>query len=102
MAAKFYQVTKEINGVTYTAQFSGLSAWLRCVDMSHIDGSEAISAEKIAKNALEMGIIDPKVGIDDFDDVDEMQEVAVFAQQVLKGKFRGSAKEKAAKAKGEG
>lgn len=91
---KFYQRKKEINGVEYTAQFNGLSAWLRCVDQSYIDGSSNTSTELLSENILKMGLIDPKVTVDDFEDQDSLQEVTRFVQDVMKGKFREEAAEK--------
>lgn len=96
--AKSYQVTKTINGKEYTAQFSGLRAWLRLVDDSHIGSSNVVSSDKIAENTLKRGLVDPKIDIDDFDSYNEMQEVVNFVQSVMQGNFRDSADAKGAKA----
>ena len=63
---KFYSVTKEINGKKYIAQFNGVSAALRAVDNSYIDGTTNTSVEKLARYLFEHVIVDPKVDIDDF------------------------------------
>lgn len=94
----FYQRKKEIHGVTYTAQFSGLSTALRAVDENHIDGTDAISNEKLYNYIFENVIVDPKVTIDDFEDLDVMNEVVKWAQEVMKGKFRDEPAEPASKA----
>lgn len=90
MAAKnkFYTVKKEINGVTYTAQFNGLSTALRAVDNSYIEGSGNTSSEKFAKYILENVIVDPKMDIDDFESTDELNEVVKFGREVMQGNFR--------------
>ena len=85
---KFYQVQKEINGVNYTAQFAGLSAWFRCVDQSYIEGTNNTSTEKLHENVFKMGLVDPKVTIDDFETQEEMLEVSKFVQGVMRGEFR--------------
>ena len=95
---KFYQRTKEIRGKTYTAQFSGLSTALRAADENYIDGTDTISTEKLCKYIFKHVIVDPKVTIDDFDNLDEMNEVVRWAQDVMKGKFRDETAEPAAKA----
>lgn len=91
---KFYQVEKEINGVKYVAQFNGLSAWLRCVDQSYCDDSSNTSTEKLAANVLSMGLIEPKVTVDDFESQDELTEVTSFVQNVMKGNFRAKSEKK--------
>ena len=48
MANKFYTVEKEINGKKYVAQFNGISAALKAVDSSYIDGTNNTSVEKMA------------------------------------------------------
>lgn len=85
---KFYTRTKEINGVTYTAQFSGLSVAMKAVDQSYIEGTGNTSTEKLTGYILENVIVDPKVGIDDFDDMDTLNKVVRFGQDVMQGKFR--------------
>ena len=47
--ANFYQVTKNIGGKDYVAQFNGISAALEAVDNSYIDGSGNISLAKLSK-----------------------------------------------------
>ena len=47
--AKFYTVEREINGVNYKAQFSGISAALNAVDNSYIEGSNNTSVASKSK-----------------------------------------------------
>jgi hypothetical protein len=64
--SKFYTVTKEINGREYKAQFNGISAALKAVDSSYIEGSNQTSVAKLAKYLFDNVIVEPKVRIDDF------------------------------------
>lgn len=95
---KFYQRSKEINGVKYTAQFNGLSAWLKCVDASYIEGTQTTSAELFSENLLKMGLVEPKVTVDDFETQAELNDVTEFVKGVMRGDFRDT--EAPAKAKG--
>lgn len=90
---KFYTVKKEINGKTYTAQFSGISTALRAVDASYIEGSSNTSIEKMAAYLFEHIIVEPKnLSIDDFDSLDEFNKVIAFAREVMQGEFRDQEK----------
>ena len=100
MAKKFYTVTQEINGVEYTAQFNGLSAALSAVDNSYVDGTQNISAGKMADYLFKHVIVEPKVTVDDFDSLEELNAVTDFARNVMQGNFRDKANEGTAKAKG--
>lgn len=92
MANKFYAVTKEINGKKYVAQFNGLSCALKMVDQSYIEGTNNTSVEKIAKFVFENAIVEPKgLTVDDFDSIEEFNEVVTFGREVLQGKFRDEA-----------
>lgn len=95
---KYYTKTKEINGVKYTAQFNGISAALEAVDNSYIDGSSNISTVKLAKYLFENVIVEPKgLTPDDFETVEEFNEVTGWARDVMQGKFRDSENTSAAK-----
>lgn len=98
--AKFYQVKKEINGVEYTAQFNGISAALEALDDSYVDGTSNTSGLKLANYVLENVIVDPKVKVDDFDSMEELNAVVKFGSQVMQGKFRQKPDESTADAKG--
>ncbi len=103
MAKKFYEETKEINGKKYTAQFSGISTALKAVDSSYIEGTNNTSSEKMTKYLLENVIVDPKgLTADDFEDIDEYNEVIGFAREVMQGKFRKKANETATNEKSKG
>lgn len=89
MAKNFYNVTKEINGVKYVAQFSGLSVALKAVDASYIDGTNNTSMEKLSKYLFENIIVEPKnLTVDDFESLEDFNEVVSFARQVMQGEFR--------------
>ena len=88
MAEKFYQRKKVINGVEYTAQFNGLSAALTAIDESYIDGTENMSLMKLAKYIFENVIVSPSgLTPDDFDTMEELNEVIRFGREVMQGKF---------------
>lgn len=98
--AKFYRVTKEINGVTYTFQFNGIAAALKAVDESYIEGSSNLSLEKLNEYLLENVVVDPKCEIDDFEDVATLNKVTAYARKVMQGEIKPEAKaEKAEKSK---
>lgn len=98
---KFYQRTKEINGVKYTAQFSGLSAWLRCADAARKDDDEEESVNtRIYNKVFEAGLVEPKgVTVDDFEDMETLDKVFGFVSGVMKGKFRDRTEEKGTEGK---
>lgn len=94
---KFYTVEKEINGTNYVAQFNGLSCALRAVDQSYIEGTQNTSVEKMASFIFANVIVEPKgLSIDDFESMEEFNEVVTFGREVMQGKFRGEAANKAA------
>ena len=86
---KFYTATKEINGKKYTAQFNGLSCALRAVDSTYIEGTNNTSVEKMADYIFQNVIVEPKgLTIDDFESMEECNEVVSFGRDVMQGKFR--------------
>ena len=92
MAIKSYTVKKTINDKEYIAQFSGLSVALRAVDESYIEGTNNTSMEKLAGYLFKYVIVEPKnLTVDDFEDMDEFNEVIAFANKVMKGEFRNTA-----------
>lgn len=97
--AKFYQVKKKINGVEYTAQFNGISAALKAVDSCYIEGTSNTSTEKLSKYLFENVIVNP-VGLtaDDFNSMDEFNDVISFAREVMQGNLKPDTDEKKAKA----
>ena len=97
MANKFYTVEKEINGKKYVAQFNGISAALKAVDSSYIDGTNNTSVEKMANYLFENVIVEPKgLTADDFDGMNEFNEVISFAREVMQGELK-PAKDKSEK-----
>lgn len=97
----FYQKTKEIKGVKYTAQFSGLSAWLRCTDdAKQDDGSGTPASVRIYEKVFDAGLVEPKgLKVDDFESMEDLDEVFNFVSGVMKGKFRDPAEKKGTEAK---
>ncbi|WP_405378833.1 hypothetical protein [Phascolarctobacterium sp.] len=94
---KFYTVNKEINGTNYVAQFNGLSCALRAVDQSYIDGTQNTSVEKLANYIFANVIVEPRgLSIDDFESMEEFNEVVAFGREVMQGNFRDKAADKAA------
>ena len=97
---KFARVTKEINGVKYTAQFNGIKAALEGVDNCYIKGTNQTSSVKVAEYLLKNVLIEPKKeDIDDFTDIEEFNEVISFLTDVSNGTFREETVEVKAKAK---
>ena len=101
MAAKTYQVEKEINGKKYVAQFAGMSVALDAIDSCYIEGSNNTSVKKLNAYLFNHVIVEPKgLTVDDFETVDEMNEVTAFAREVMQGHFRDQALQSAANKKG--
>lgn len=90
MTNKFYTCEKEINGKKYIAQFNGLSAAIQAIDNSYVEGTQNTSIEKLTKYILQNVIVEPKVTIDDFETMEELNEVIRFGRSVMEGKFRDS------------
>ena len=89
MPAKTYTVTKKINGKEYVAQFNGMSAALEAQDNTYIDGTSTPSAMKYNKYVLDNVIVSPPgLTVDDFETIDELNEVIAFGRDVMGGKFR--------------
>ena len=89
MATKFYQAEKTINGKKYIAQFNGISAALKAVDASYIEGTNNTSVEKLSKYLFDNVIVEPAgLTADDFDSMEEFNEVVSFAREVMQGDFR--------------
>lgn len=99
MAINFYTRQKTINGKTYTAQFNGLSMAMRAVDETYVDGSENTSVLKMSNFILQNVIVEPKgLSVDDFEDMDELNEVIAFGRDVMQGKFRSKPADESASA----
>ena len=91
-----YIVTKNINGTDYKAQFAGISVALKATDETHIEGSDVTSVEKMAEYLFEHVIVEPKgLTADDFDNIEEFNQVIKFASSVMKGEFRDKADKRA-------
>lgn len=94
---KFYTREKVINGTKYVAQFSGLSSAMRAIDESYIDNnSKNVSILKISKYVFQNVIVEPAgLTADDFDSMDELNEVVKFGMDVMQGNFREADKKPA-------
>lgn len=98
---KFYTRKNTINGVEYTAQFSGISTAIRAVDSSYIDGSNVTSTEKLGQYILDNIIVEPKgLTADDFETMEDYNVVTTWGRDVMYGKFRNEPDTGAAKKEG--
>lgn len=99
--SKFYQVKKVIGNKEYIAQFAGISVALKAVDASYLDGTSNTSVEKLANYLFEHIIVEPKgLTPNDFDTLDDFNEVVAFARGVMQGNFREEADKAATAEKG--
>lgn len=99
----FYQKEKEVNGKKYIAQFNGVLAALRAADQSYIgvNGTTTTSNELLGKYILENVIVEPKgLSFDDFESIDEYNEVLSFGRDVMQGTFRDEKKQREVKENG--
>lgn len=100
---KIYTVEKTIRGTKYIAQFNGISAALKAVDSSYIEGTQNTSVEKLSTYLFNNVIVEPKnLTADSFDSMDEFNEVITFAREVMQGDFREKKDEKPVKAASKG
>lgn len=97
--ANFYTVEKEINGTIYKAQFNGISAALKALDNSYIDGTSTTSLTKLSDYLLEHVLVEPKMTVDDFENMNEFNEVIAFLREVMSGEFREANNETSGKGK---
>ena len=98
--AKPYTVEKEINGKKYVCQFNGISAALNAVDSTYIDGTNTTSVTKMADYLFKNVVVEPSgLTADDFDNMDEFNEVITFGREVMQGEFRDKADEISAEKK---
>lgn len=98
--SKFYTAEKEINGKKYVAQFSGVSTAIRAIDSSYIEGSNVTSSEKLGEYILKHIIVEPAgLTLDDFDTLEEFNDVVGWGRDVMYGKFRSNADSETGKEK---
>ena len=75
-----------INGKKYVAKYNGILFALRAIDNSYVDGTNNTSIEKLSKILLDKVIVEPEIkNIDDFDTMEEFNEVIAFARDVMQG-----------------
>lgn len=97
---RFYTVEKEFNGKKYVAQFSGVSTAVRAIDSSYIEGTSTTSTEKLGQYILDHIIVEPKgLTADDFETLEEYNEVTTWGRDVMYGKFRNQSDAGTGKAK---
>ena len=78
--------TKKIGDKEYTVQFNGVLAAVRAIDSSYIEGTSNTSTEKLSKYILENFVVTPEnLSIDDFDSMDDFNEVVAFAREAMQG-----------------
>ena len=83
-----YKVTKEIDGVEYTAQFAGCSIALKATDDCK-DKNGEVSNLKLSQFLLDHIIVNPAgLTVDDFEDVEKLGNVTSFAGEVMSGKIK--------------
>lgn len=89
MANNFYTKEKEINGVKYVAQFSGMRTAAQFVDQTRNgEDGKSSSLEKMAEFLFKNIIVEPKLTFDDFSDMKTLTEVVKFGTEVMNGNFR--------------
>ena len=89
MAKKFYTVNKTIGETVYVAQFNGISAALKAIDASYIEGTSNTSLAKLSEYLLSNVIVEPKgLTADDFGSMEEFNEVIAFAREVMQGTIK--------------
>lgn len=85
---KPFQITKEINGKKYIAQFNGVGAALNGEDAWN-EGNGKISNRKMADYLLKNVIVEPHgLTPDDFETIEDLDNVITFALSVMNGYFR--------------
>lgn len=86
----FYQSTKEINGVKYTAQFNGLSFRDETIDSSYVSGTDNVSLEKLSRKLFDNVLVEPKMSINDFgaDKIGTTEEKIICGKKYV-AKFNG-------------
>ncbi len=97
---KYEQVKKTINGTEYTAQFNGIREASKSFDQMYMDGRDTISFYKSTEYLLKNVLVEPKKGLDDFEDMDELTEVVNFLGKVNRGTFREETNESTAEETG--
>lgn len=77
---------KTINGVKYVAKFDGALTALKSTDNCRADGTKNLSMLKMAEYLFENIIVEPaNLNVDDFDNMDDINEIIEFASEVMKG-----------------
>lgn len=95
MSGNYTQHKKEINGVVYTAQFNTLREAIKAKKIYQDSVTGRIDTEKLYDYIFQNVIVDPPgLTIEDFDDLDELSEVALFGTQVLNNRFRETGTDK--------
>lgn len=78
--------SKVINGTTYKAEFKGIRTAVKIIDDSYIEGTSNTSLDKLSTYLLDEIIVSPKnLATDDFESMEEFNEVVSFAREVMQG-----------------
>jgi hypothetical protein len=80
-------IRKIINGVEYTAVWKGYNYTTRRINDCLTKDKKRYSNSKLSAVIFDEIIIDPKVTVDDFDDLQTFNEVLEFGKSVLFGDF---------------
>lgn len=84
----FYTETETIDGVKYVAQFNGARTAAKFTDQTTRDDGKGQSIEKTADFVFENVIVEPKVTLDDFEDMEVAGKVVAFGVEVMMGTYR--------------
>jgi hypothetical protein len=87
-------IKKVINGVEYTAVYRGYSYTTQRIKECLLQDKKHYSNEKLSTVVFGEIIINPKVTVDDFDDLQAYNEVFEFGRSVLFGEFENKSKAK--------
>lgn len=87
-------IKKVINGVEYTAVYKGYNYTTQRIKECLLQDKKHYSNEKLSTVVFGEIIINPKVTVDDFDDLQAYNEVFEFGRSVLFGEFENKSKAK--------
>ena len=62
-------------------------ACLEALDEMGATSQKGLSLAKMAKYVLENVIVDPKLSVNDFSNMDELNAVIAFGSEIMKGNF---------------
>lgn len=74
-------IEKEIDGVTYKARYRGIAYSIELSERAEQDNSSFFLSDVLFREVL----VSPKIGIDDFDSIEEYSKVFAFLLNVANG-----------------